>query len=347
MKRTIKIIALLLVAAMALTSLAGCGSKKDSVGTIDGTAIPTEFLKFTLSDLITNFEANYGVSFSEVADEMVTEQLTVYQYYVSYAVSVVQQAIEVDKLFDELGLEWTDEAQTEYDSLMESYYTSNGGEEAVLKTFSDKNIDISGLEGLMKFNTKYSILTNHIYGENGEKAVTNNEIIAKFHTDYARIKHILVATVDTETYQPYDGEKLTEAQAKYTAVEAKVKALAVNDEAGFTALMNEYNEDPGMTSSPDGYVVTDNGQFIQAFVDGAFSVAEGEYAFVESEEYGYHILMRLPTREADITAQFGSVDAYLSDYRSQLLSQDLGEKMQSAEIDIDDDALSALVSEVM
>ncbi len=347
MKKTIKILSLLLVAVLAFSCLAGCSSKKSSVGTINGKDIPAELLKFTLSDIISSFETSYGVSFDEVADQPLTEQMTVYQYVVSYSVSVIQQAMAVNEYFDELGLEWNEDMQAEYDAIMQDYFESFGGEDNAKSDLKSKGIDFSAVEDLMEFNTKYTAITNYLYGAHGTNAVTDDEIIAKFHNDYARIKHILVATVDTETYQPLEGDALAAAEAKYAEVEAKVKALAANDEAGFTAIMNEYNEDPGMTQSPDGYVVTDNGQFVQAFVDGAFSVNVGEYAFVDSEEYGHHILMRLPTREEDIIAQYGTVDTYLQNHRSTLVSEDLTEKVSDDKVDISDDALQTLVSELM
>lgn len=346
MKKTIKIVSLLLAAVLMLTCFAGC--KKDgSLGTINGNEIPTELFKLALSDMIQNVEATYGVSFDEVADQQLTEQMTVYQYVVSYSVSVVQQALAVNEYFDELGLEWNEDMQAEYDTIMQDYFESFGGEDATKSDLKDRGIEFSAVEDLMEFNTKYTAITNYLYGAQGTKALTDDEIIAKFHNDYARIKHILVATVDTETYQALEGEALATAEAKYADVEAKVKALAVNDEAGFTAIMKEYNEDPGMEQSPDGYVVTDNGQFVQAFVDGAFSVEVGEYAFVDSEEYGHHILMRLPTREEDIKAQFGTVETYLENARSTLVSEDLSEKIADDKVDVNDDALVEIVSSLI
>ena len=344
MKKTVKIIALLLVAVLAFSCFAGCGKK--SVGTLNGKELPADVLKFALFDIITNFEASNGVEFTEIANEKINEELTVYNYIANYAISIVQQKLIVDELFEKYGLEWDETAQEKLAQLIENYYEGNGGEEAAKKNLTDNGLEFSAFEALKESNVKQALLANHFYGPTGERSITDDEVKATFAKDYARIKHILVATVDTTTMQAYEGDKLAEAEAKYAEVEAKVKALAPNDEAGFVALMDKYNEDPGMKSMPDGYVVADNGQFVQAFVDGAFSVGEGEYAFEKSDEYGYHILMRLPTRDTDIITQFGSVSAFIDNYRANLLMKDIEAEMQNAKADINNDAFMALVSEV-
>ncbi len=348
MKKAIKIISLILAALLAFSCLAGCGKKTTSIGTINGKELSTDLFKFTLVNVIGQLETANNVSFADVADQQMTEDMTVLEYAVNYALTSTQQSVIIDGMFDELGLEWNDEAQAQYDTALEENYAAyEGGKDAMVADLKSGGIDISGLEKLVETSVKYSLISEHIYGENGTNPMTDDEIEATFHDDYARIKHILVATVDTSTYQAFEGEELAAAEAKYAEVEAKVKALAINDEEGFTALMNEYNEDPGMESMPEGYVVTDNGQFVQAFVDGAFSVGVGEYAFEKSDEYGYHILMRLPTRETDIITEYGSVAAYIENYRGTLLSNDITERMSAAEYNTDNDAVNAIVEELL
>ena len=57
--------------------------------------------------------------------------------------------------------------------------------------------------------------------------------------------------------------------------------------------------------------------------------------------------MRLPTREEDIKAQFGTVETYLENARSTLVSEDLSEKIADDKVDVNDDALVEIVSSLI
>ena len=70
--------------------------------------------------------------------------------------------------------------------------------------------------------------------------------------------------------------------------------------ANFESLITEFGEDPGMESTPDGYIIDEDGNsadgsgaMVQEFTDGAFAVKAGEVnpALVESS-YGWHIIKR-------------------------------------------------------
>ncbi len=97
----------------------------------------------------------------------------------------------------------------------------------------------------------YSVYANMIYGEAGTQPVTEADIKAYFDENYVCAKHILLSTVDQTTQEPLPEDKKAEARKK--AEEALAKARSGAD---FDQLITEYNEDPGMASSPKGYVFT-------------------------------------------------------------------------------------------
>lgn len=123
------------------------------------------------------------------------------------------------------------------------------------------------------------------------------------------VKHILVQ-IPTET-----SAKISELEAAGDTEEAQAerekamttlrnKALEILEEAekgaDFDTLIAKYNEDPGMTYNPDGYMVYEGASFDSAFLADALSLKEvGDISAepVESE-YGCHIIQFVSVPDA-------------------------------------------------
>ncbi len=128
---------------------------------------------------------------------------------------------------------------------------------------------------------------------------------------YAVVKHVLISNTPQQNAAAADGsaEPAEEVDTEKYAADAKVKAEEALAKAvkgdNFENLVKEYGEDPGMESSPDGYVIDETGatldgtgSMIQEFTDGTFAVKPGEVNpnLIEST-YGWHIIKRYPLPE--------------------------------------------------
>ena len=129
---------------------------------------------------------------------------------------------------------------------------------------------------------------------------------------YAVVKHVLISnTPQQDAAAAADGaaEPAEEVDTEQYAADAKAKAEEVLAKAvkgdNFENLIKEYGEDPGMETSPDGYVIDETGatldgtgSMIQEFTDGTFAVKPGEVNpnLIEST-YGWHIIKRYPLPE--------------------------------------------------
>ena len=122
-----------------------------------------------------------------------------------------------------------------------------------------------------------------------------------------RAKHILLLTKDmsqtvtnedgTTGYAPLDEATIAEKKALADDLLAQLRA-AEDPIALFDQLMNEYSEDTGLESNPDGYT-TVKGQMVPAFEETALALKDGEISDVVESDYGYHIILRLPLDPAD------------------------------------------------
>ena len=140
-------------------------------------------------------------------------------------------------------------------------------------------------------------LYNNIYEKvlaDAENEITKSSL-EEVKGDMVRAKHILIQ------FPAGEGEngELTDAQkadtlAKANAVLEEVNAMA--DISEFDALIEKYNEDPGMQSNPDGYYFG-RGEMVPEFEDSAYSLNEGETSGLVETTYGYHILLKLPLED--------------------------------------------------
>lgn len=179
-------------------------------------------------------------------------------------------------------------------------------------------------ETFISFQTK-----NYLAGQYQQKVMeedaslkpTEEEIKNKFDTDYVRVKHILIkddtkevtveptASAESEesaepdasaapaepvtTQQPLTDEEKAEKKALAESVLQKAKAGE-----DFDQLIKEYGEDPGMESSPEGYLVYEGSGMVAPFEKASLALEVGEISdLVEAGTtggyHGFHIIKRV------------------------------------------------------
>lgn len=116
---------------------------------------------------------------------------------------------------------------------------------------------------------------------------------------FVTAKHILISADDTN-----------KAEAKKKAEKVLQKAKAGED---FDKLIAEYNEDPGMEMSPDGYTFTLN-EMVPEFEESAFSLKVGEISGLVETVYGYHIIKKEPLAPITDTIR-ESLSVYVAEER--------------------------------
>ncbi len=180
--------------------------------------------------------------------------------------------------------------------------------------FSDK-----AYTNFMYLSIYYQTLEDYYYGENGVNVPSEEELKQYFEDNYITAKHILISTTN-----PTTGETRTDEEAKALAQSILDR---INNGEDFDTLMTQYNEDPGVASSPNGYTFTE-GQMVDEFYNGAKALAEGEVSGLVKSQYGYHIIMRtvldesqLDTNRDDIVSAIASTKDGVAGSMDELLTQ--------------------------
>lgn len=222
----------------------------------------------------------------------------------------IQRNYALNSWSKEQGVEMTEDDQSVVDQYISLQETQMGGETA----FTEALKSIYSTPDLFRAMMEDSYLQDKTINEWFLKNYAD-QVVEEMQTadpGYVRVKHILVQFEDSTEGADHSTEK-AEAQ------EALNKALAGED---FDSLIEQYNDDPGMITNPDGYIFT-TGEMVQEFEDAAFALAENTIntELVETS-YGYHIIQRLPIN-------YDVVRESAMNYASEELISEANEKLSS------------------
>lgn len=293
----------LLITATACTLiLSGCsiGGGKTAIRVGDETITDND-IKFTTEQLM-------GTSNAQAAAE------------------ALQQNYLVQEIADKMDIELDDEDERTIKRQIGTFKADQGGKSEGDKLLRKYGVDDDLLETIIAANMYSEKIIAQL---DLNKEPTDDELKQYFKDDYLRAKHVLISTVDTTTGEDLGEDALAEAEQKANEVLEKAK----NGE-DFNALIEEYNEDPGMASNEEGYFFTDN-QMVSEFEEATKSIQPGEFTLCKSS-YGYHIIQRLPIDGADFDHFFEENKSSASaTYASALEEKALDDKAAELGITID------------
>ncbi|MEI3120921.1 MAG: peptidylprolyl isomerase [Eubacteriales bacterium] len=150
-------------------------------------------------------------------------------------------------------------------------------------------------------------LQDKYFGENGTMKPTDADLLSYIQNDRKlySVKHILLLTQDPETGEPLDEAAAAEKKAQAEDLLRQLRESS-DPAALFDQLMNDYSEDTGLATNPDGYQAVEAGQMVPEFEEASLALEPGEISDIVESDYGYHIILRLPleVEPADYQADF-------------------------------------------
>ena len=301
--------------SVADVCLATAGIPGDfALATVNGAPVTTYTYLYWLTSNISYLENYYGMTMDSDAS------LADYLKEVSLNAAVQYNLIAAKA--KELGYELTQEQIDELDSNMALTMMMMGGEEAFQDELRKAGFDYDTFYNINAASYYYAQLRDGLYAdrptaEEMDAYIEENDIL------YA--KHILLMTVDPTTMEPLDDAALAEKKA--TAEDLLAQLRSSGDLlADFDALMNQYSEDSGLVSYPDGYVFS-AGEMVSEFEDATRALEYGQISGLVESTYGYHIILRLDPDTEDARAE----------YRANLLYDQLDAWTDEADIVLSDE----------
>lgn len=304
----------LAAAVAAVMMLSSCGVNS----TLKKTAIEVDGVKISAGDLAVITEATMeymGADFDTTKKEMAKQ---------------IESSFKYGALGEAMGIELTDEEKADAHSIRASYAKAGGGLKTYSKFLKDNGSDLDFLDNLFLASSYNSKIVEKVNEEFEGKDATDDELKNYYNESFLCAKHILI---------PKEVSDDNKNAGKDFADEILEKAKKGED---FDSMMNEYSQDPGSKSVPDGYVFTD-GDMVSEFEETVKSLKPGEIGFCESS-YGYHIIKRLDLPEFE-----DNRDTVSSKYSSKRVEDRIDALYEEYKITskINDDVVEALKEDMV
>lgn len=301
--KTIRILCAALLVLAMLLPLAGCAADPAAL-TYGESSITTNMYRYWLS----SYKGTFMYTYTDMEDtdtfwdSVQQNGMTAEEYLNGIVLDNAKRNLVCADLFREYGLTLSDTALADIDTyiadLVEQY--ADGSRRSFNQTLARFGVNADILRDIYVIEDQVTYLYDHLYGENGPRALTDEDYTAYLQDNYVRVRHIYVNNtyayqMTEEGYYAYDtegklitreltAEELAEKTEKIAAID---KALA--DGEDFETVYETYSED---LYYENGYYLTRTTDFIDEVVTAAFALELGDTVRLESD-FGVHYLMRL------------------------------------------------------
>lgn len=312
-----KFVAIMLVSVLALGCLAGCGSKKeDTVMTVDGVDVSFDeymyYLNTAASTLISYYQSSTGGGVDWDGVCIYDKTKTNAEWCINEALYNAAQGCVIMSKGKSMNALPTDEQlkslEDNISTIRKNYEESDDPDAAFADALNGQGFTLESFKAVNKINFTLGNIFTSLYGENGEKLSEEKLQTYIEENGYMTSAHILFRTkedVKGENGQTTQEELSDSAKAEKKAQAEKLckELKAIKDDTQrkekFFEYMKEYSEDPGKESFPNGYCFTE-GTMVEEYTDTTKELKNYEVSDVVESDFGYHIIMRLPTVSSDV-----------------------------------------------
>jgi hypothetical protein len=264
------------------------------------------------------------------------------QNAVTWAMSTALKATENLALLQQLSAQ----QKVSLSAADKSSYATEAGEYLSASQYAGlkaNGVTQSALENILGSQQLSQILFDSYYDAGGTKAVSAADRDKYYTGNFVDLKQIVLLSQDD------NGNALPDAQIKTkeaaaTEVYNELKA----DPSKFSALLAKYNEDPGMTANPEGYLFAKNNtEYIQDFTSAGFSMKVGDVKEIK-ESFGWEILYKVPLPPTTDKAYTSTIkEAAIQSMKSDEYAKFLTDTLAKAKIVKNDSTLNHYNPETM
>lgn len=336
MKRFSKITAVMISLVLVLLSFSSCADTTWIVQSGDQqipVGVYTYFVNYTYQTAVAYGELDQTKPLSEqtiATGEDTTEPAI--DFINDIALKNVKYFCALREMYEEAGKEIDEDTLNALALLVTEEYTAS-------KDFYEKNgvaqtsVLLASSEGV--FGYMESDLFESIYGEGGEKEVTEEDMWKYIEENYVRYASLSQTTADSE------GNTLTDEEIK----EVENELLAIRDEvlageADFDTYAAEWakEKEESTTAKHNGQTTTMVAKSTTELMEALLELEEGTMGTKTIGDIMY-LLYRLPVRESNYLDDDANVDSLLRTMRSEEFTNLINERIEEMEFTVNEKAV--------
>lgn len=267
------------------------------VMTLDGYDVTYSEFRYYYINYVKQFANYYGADYN-TNDEYKAD----FDKYVNEALKMNGLVANTAK---EYGLALTQEefdnnVLATYDKITEQFKSDDSDDNSEAVRVLDETYAITPYYMIMNESiyNLYNKIYEAFYGVGGTKFEDIKKQTLDYYNEngYMRAKHVLIKFPTND-----DGSEVTEEQKAETKKKAEEVLEKAKNGEDFDKLIEEYNEDPGMSTYTAGYYFGE-GEMVEPFENATKALEENGISELVETTYGYHIIKRLPLNDEDIVS---------------------------------------------
>ena len=326
MKKIVRILCVVLAAALAVAVLSSCAGITDAknrkvVLKLGSFEVTYDVYRFAVLTEKESMKIKYGDGvFDGKRTDALEDELR------KRTLDFLRNFYAIPALAADYGIKQEDQAiKTLADGKRSADITSLGGEDAFREELKNNNMT----ENVYDVMATFTVMSDETYNA----MVREGDI----DTDPARVKEYLMSANCVRILEVLiSKERHSDGEAR--SIAEKVRETALSDgswttDEGFYGLVMEYGENIDMFNNPDGYYMM-RGVWNRDFEDAAFSLDVGEISEVVETPRGFSVLIRLEKSEDFIDRRF---DALADDYYDSVFA--LAKEKKGAELKMETEKL--------
>lgn len=332
MKKT-KIAALLLAGAMLSSAFAGCGlsNQSKSYAKIDGKATNGQLFESYLRYQVSSFTSQGAdeTQVREFLNKKGEDGKTGSDLIKEQGLDYLKMIAATEKLAAENDIKLTAEEKKAIKDDKDKQISDMGGRSKFVQTLKDQHMSEEVYDLLGSFGKLQQKTMSALFNNGGKFAMSEADVIKKVTDGNIRAKHILIqAKKEDKDY----ADKVKKAEGILARL---------NKGEDFDALMKELGEDPGMNSTPDGYIFNKEGQllsdpsttFDKTFTAESFKLQVNQVSGLVKTDFGIHIIKRFPLDEAYVKSK---IDTFYPSFASEAFQSKLDEIVKTLKVETTD-----------
>lgn len=334
-------------AVCAAVMLCGCSAGKgdrinvvtDDDKALDGDIVMTvgdssisqadfNFIYKLVYDNMSQYAMYYGDDWENMAIE---DDKTMADFMRENTVEQIKQMAAAVELGKEHGIKTDKDVQKTITEQKKNLVENNyGGVDGYRKYLIEAHTTDTAFDRYLEICEIYSRLSKELSKKGGVLNVDEDKLAEDFVADNAdklKVQHILIST---QAQQEGEDAPHTDEEAQKLANEIIAK---LDGGADFDSLIEEYNEDPGMSKGK--FYLFGDGEMVEEFENASKELAIGEYTKAPVKtSYGYHIIKRY-----EITADGDEFDEYKENASSEKLMELIEEKIEKLDVKTEEKAI--------